>query len=36
MLGSKRKCPAGQILEITLENCKKSPLEHLTKTTIFG
>ena len=32
----KRKLSAGQILEITLENCKILPLEHFTETPIFA
>ena len=31
-LGIKRKSPAGQILEIALEICKKSPLKHHRNT----
>ena len=34
-VATKRKCPADQILEITLESSKKSPLKHFTKTPIL-
>ena len=30
-VATKRKCPADQILEITLESCKKSPVNHFTE-----